>query len=360
MDRPVRGRDRGGRGHGRGRVPRPRADTRANAAPSSAGSGSQSENQSHHSEPQRQEPVDPCVMMQVMMVQMTQMGQLMETMQRAATVGQQQGQQPPPNGSVVSRKINDISRQRPPIFEGSSEPADIIHWIDYFEKLFEMLLNHHCTTLVEFIERALENELTAKEVFKKPQSIQNSSAKEHTAFNLQDLLLKRSSQILLSIIVKHRGISVPVVLNLLFSATLVGNLGIGPDIAGADQSMLWQSRTLQLSLWLRSELSRLHLIRLRGLIKGWAAVISVVTVTASDGLECIFQGDNPNHSGRVISAMKAVRLLNQGCVGFWCYMTKTTDRPPKLADIPIVQDFPDVFPEELPGLPPTLRDRIHY
>ncbi|KAL6493176.1 hypothetical protein OROGR_032935 [Orobanche gracilis] len=285
MDRPVRGRGRGGRGRGRGRVPRPRANTRANTASSSAESGSPSENQSHPSEQQqRQEHVDPYVVMQGMMAQMTQMGQLMETMQRAATAGQQQqqqGQQPPPNGgSVVSRIINDISRQRPPTFEGSSEPADIIHWIDHFEKLFEMvncleenrtsvaayylgkgahtwwlatrptdgvhtweefknrmfdryypaplreaklsellnpsttededvlsiaekfhallpfatsiirseadkikyflkrlksrmrmqLLNHYCTTLAEFIEKALENELTAKELFKKPSS----------------------------------------------------------------------------------------------------------------------------------------------------------------------------------------------
>ncbi|KAL6552000.1 hypothetical protein OROGR_008154 [Orobanche gracilis] len=141
MDRPVRGRGRGGRGCGRGRVPRPRANTRASVASSSASSGSQSENQSHHSEPQRQEPVDPYVMMQGMMAKMTQMGQLMETMQRAATTGQQQqqGQQLPPNGGVISRIINDISRKRPPTFEGSSEPADIIHWIDHFEKLFEMV-----------------------------------------------------------------------------------------------------------------------------------------------------------------------------------------------------------------------------
>ncbi|KAL6501516.1 hypothetical protein OROGR_026649 [Orobanche gracilis] len=142
MNRPVRGRGWGGRGRGQGRVPRRRANTRANAAHSSVGSGSQSENQSHHSEQQqRQEPVDPYVMMQGMMAQMTQMGQLMETMQRIATAGQQQqqGQQPLPNGGVASHIINDISRQRPPIFEGSSEPADIIHWIDYFEKLFKMV-----------------------------------------------------------------------------------------------------------------------------------------------------------------------------------------------------------------------------
>ncbi|KAL6537551.1 hypothetical protein OROMI_026085 [Orobanche minor] len=44
-----------------------------------------------------------------------------------------------PHGGIVSRIISDISRQRPPTFEGSSEPADIVHWIEHFEKLFEMV-----------------------------------------------------------------------------------------------------------------------------------------------------------------------------------------------------------------------------
>ncbi|KAL6493242.1 hypothetical protein OROGR_033001 [Orobanche gracilis] len=92
-----------------------------------------------------------------MMAQMTQMGQLMETMQRAATSGQQQQQeQPPPNGGVVNRIINDISRQRPPTFEGSSEPADIIHWIDHFEKLFEMVncpAENHTTVAAYYLSK---------------------------------------------------------------------------------------------------------------------------------------------------------------------------------------------------------------
>ncbi|KAL6550370.1 hypothetical protein OROMI_020858 [Orobanche minor] len=39
----------------------------------------------------------------------------------------------------VNQMIGDISRLRPPTFEGSSEPADIIHWLGHFDKLFDMV-----------------------------------------------------------------------------------------------------------------------------------------------------------------------------------------------------------------------------
>ncbi|GKG32538.1 hypothetical protein Tco_0430048, partial [Tanacetum coccineum] len=33
--------------------------------------------------------------------------------------------------------------------------------------------------------------------------------------------------------------------------------------------------------------------------------------------------------------------------------TEDKSKKKRLEDVPIVQDFPDVFPEDLPGLPPT-------
>ncbi|XP_042448839.1 uncharacterized protein LOC122033740 [Zingiber officinale] len=55
----------------------------------------------------------------------------------------------------------------------------------------------------------------------------------------------------------------------------------------------------------------------------------------------------------VISAMQARRLLLQGCQGYLLSMVKAdTDALPQLSDVPIVREFLDVFPDELPGLPP--------
>ncbi|GJZ21898.1 putative reverse transcriptase domain-containing protein [Tanacetum coccineum] len=52
-----------------------------------------------------------------------------------------------------------------------------------------------------------------------------------------------------------------------------------------------------------------------------------------------------------------VKYLLKGCQVFLAHITtkKTEDKSEekRLKDVPIVQDFPEVFPEELPGIPPT-------
>jgi hypothetical protein len=52
-----------------------------------------------------------------------------------------------------------------------------------------------------------------------------------------------------------------------------------------------------------------------------------------------------------VAAMQATRLLKQGCSGFLACVTKEAPEA-MLEGIPIVRVFVDVFPEELPGLPP--------
>ena len=46
------------------------------------------------------------------------------------------------------------------------------------------------------------------------------------------------------------------------------------------------------------------------------------------------------------------RLLRQGCEAYIAYVTDQSREIVKLEDIPVVNEFPDVFPDELPGLPP--------
>ncbi|XP_034197179.1 uncharacterized protein LOC117612609 [Prunus dulcis] len=53
-----------------------------------------------------------------------------------------------------------------------------------------------------------------------------------------------------------------------------------------------------------------------------------------------------------ITAMTAKRLLRKGCSGYIAHVIDTRDNRLRLEDIPVVQEFPDVFPEHLPGLPP--------
>ena len=55
----------------------------------------------------------------------------------------------------------------------------------------------------------------------------------------------------------------------------------------------------------------------------------------------------------VISAMQARRLLRKGCEAFLAMVLDSKIGQIELENILIVKDFLDVFPEELPGIPPV-------
>nr|GFD61921.1 hypothetical protein [Tanacetum cinerariifolium] len=46
-------------------------------------------------------------------------------------------------------------------------------------------------------------------------------------------------------------------------------------------------------------------------------------------------------------------LLSHGCEGFLATIHDTTFDVPSIREQPIVSEFPDVFPDELPGIPPV-------
>ena len=55
-----------------------------------------------------------------------------------------------------------------------------------------------------------------------------------------------------------------------------------------------------------------------------------------------------------MSALKASRMLLKGCVAYLASIVDTTRKTlTELADAHVVCRFPDVFPEELSGLPPN-------
>uniref|UniRef100_A0A2N9F8N8 Reverse transcriptase n=1 Tax=Fagus sylvatica TaxID=28930 RepID=A0A2N9F8N8_FAGSY len=53
----------------------------------------------------------------------------------------------------------------------------------------------------------------------------------------------------------------------------------------------------------------------------------------------------------LISAMRAYRLLRKGCHAYLTYVSNSKSELPKLDKIRVVKEFPDVFLEDLPGLP---------
>ena len=64
------------------------------------------------------------------------------------------------------------------------------------------------------------------------------------------------------------------------------------------------------------------------------------------------QATKPLKSAPIISSHKATRLLKKGCQAYLAHVTDLNKNSSELNTIPIVKEFSDVFPEELPGLPP--------
>ncbi|XP_074314779.1 uncharacterized protein LOC141650534 [Silene latifolia] len=71
------------------------------------------------------------------------------------------------------------------------------------------------------------------------------------------------------------------------------------------------------------------------------------------GTRVSYQGVRKQTGVKLISAMKMVNALKKGHQAFLCVVT-TSNSPSLLPfkDVPIVCEFPDVFPDELPGIPP--------
>jgi hypothetical protein len=63
------------------------------------------------------------------------------------------------------------------------------------------------------------------------------------------------------------------------------------------------------------------------------------------------QGDRNTGALKLISAIQATKLLRSGCSGYLACMTEEK-LGCRIEEIPIVREFVDVFPEELPGIPP--------
>ncbi|XP_070045383.1 uncharacterized protein [Nicotiana tomentosiformis] len=62
--------------------------------------------------------------------------------------------------------------------------------------------------------------------------------------------------------------------------------------------------------------------------------------------------DNVVPKGRFISYLKAVKMINKGCIYHLVQVTDTTAEVPTLEFVPVVNEFPEVFPDELLGISP--------
>ena len=54
----------------------------------------------------------------------------------------------------------------------------------------------------------------------------------------------------------------------------------------------------------------------------------------------------------VISALEAKRLLYKGCEAYLAHVLDKSSAKMTIESVPVVCEFSDVFPDDLPGLPP--------
>ncbi|KAJ0621611.1 putative nucleotidyltransferase, Ribonuclease H [Helianthus annuus] len=66
----------------------------------------------------------------------------------------------------------------------------------------------------------------------------------------------------------------------------------------------------------------------------------------------VIRGDKSGAVVGIISFLKAQKCLRKGHTAILALVTDASAEERKIEDIPIVREFPEVFPEELPGLPP--------
>ncbi|GKC25608.1 putative reverse transcriptase domain-containing protein, partial [Tanacetum coccineum] len=71
-----------------------------------------------------------------------------------------------------------------------------------------------------------------------------------------------------------------------------------------------------------------------------------------EGKTLVIEGDRNNSRLKIVSCIQAQKYIEKGCELFLAQVTEQESKEKRLEDVPVIQDFPEVFPEELPRLPP--------
>ncbi|XP_071714416.1 uncharacterized protein [Rutidosis leptorrhynchoides] len=78
-----------------------------------------------------------------------------------------------------------------------------------------------------------------------------------------------------------------------------------------------------------------------------------VRVRTPSGGELIVYGEAQRHPVHICTYARARRLVSSGGMAYLAHVVDTRDEPPSIKSIPVVNEFEDVFPDELPGVHPV-------
>ncbi|GJV73593.1 hypothetical protein Tco_1493588 [Tanacetum coccineum] len=71
-----------------------------------------------------------------------------------------------------------------------------------------------------------------------------------------------------------------------------------------------------------------------------------------EGKTLVVEGNRNNSRLKIVSCIKTQKYIKKGCELFLAQVTKQESKEKRLEDVLVIQDFPEVFPKDSPGLPP--------
>jgi len=78
----------------------------------------------------------------------------------------------------------------------------------------------------------------------------------------------------------------------------------------------------------------------------------ILTMLTSERESIVYNGSPSSLAIPIISAAKVCKLIKKGCTAYLCAVEVDGDLKLDIGNIPVVREFPEVFPE-VPGLPPN-------
>ncbi|KAI3802162.1 hypothetical protein L1987_30291 [Smallanthus sonchifolius] len=78
----------------------------------------------------------------------------------------------------------------------------------------------------------------------------------------------------------------------------------------------------------------------------------IIRLKAPYGSEVEVLGERNDPMPSIISMIKAADNMRRGCKAYLVYVIDKCKEVKELDDVPMVREYPEVFPEDLPGIPP--------